>query len=235
MKLDSQVPKVVNIVVRRCIDTLGDNLKAILWHGSWARGEQTASSDHDLVLIVHTIDAQGLLRLRQLFQKFENWSASVRTVDELRQLPSHLKLQFAYGFTVLYGEFQPLRVDQDNVLAELRALAEAIAFESRYRLMHRHEDWPRQVRAMYHVTKWAVLAMRARALLQRGHYPETRAELRGFLHAQNEHQILDWIERWEEHRPQFEADPVPLMLHLEAFARRLTESLRHEPPRAREI
>jgi len=222
------VPRQVQEVVDECVARFGDNLKAVLWHGSWARGEANAASDHDLMLIFQQVDETVLLALRDIFRDRENWSASVRSEEELRQLPPDRRLQFAYGFRVLHGRFEPLTVSPENVLAELRSLAEDIAFQCRYRLVHKHGDWPRQVRMMHYMAKNALLRMKARHLLRHGRYPETRAELLSLVDDPAERQIIDWVERWQEVRPAFEADPAPLMLHLDAFARRLLQSLSPE-------
>ena len=113
-------------------------------------------------------------------------------------------------------------------LARVRSLAEEITFQCRYQLIHKHVDWPRRVRIMHYMAKAAVLAMNARHLLRHGHYPETRAELLPLVDEPADRQIIDWVERWQEVRPTFEADPVALILQLDAFARRLVESLREQ-------
>ena len=223
------VPQAVQDVVRECVARFQDNLKAVLWHGSGARGEATPDSDHDIILIFWQIDDGVLLGLREVFSERENWSAYVRSEEEVRQQPGDRRLQLAYGFRVLHGEFQPLAVSRENVLAELRSLGEEIAFQCRYRLIHKHGDWPRQVRMMQYMAKNALLCMKARHLLRHGRYPETRAELLRLVDDPDERQIIGWVERWQELRPGFEADPSPLMLHLDAFTRRLLESFPQEP------
>jgi hypothetical protein len=226
---DVAVPLQVQQVVDECAARFGDNLSATLWHGSGARGEATAISDHDLILIFQRVDESVLLALRDVFKERENWSTYIRSEEELRQLPLDRRLQFAHGFRVLHGRFEPLRPTRQELLAELRSLVEEITFQCRYRLIHKHADWPRQVRMMHYMAKNAVLAMKARHLLRHGRFPETRAELMPLVHDPAEREIIDWVERWQELQPTFEADPAPLMLHLDAFARRLLESLSKEP------
>jgi predicted nucleotidyltransferase len=223
------VPQNVQEVVEECVARFGDNLACVLWHGSGARGEATVTSDHDLILVFGRIDVPVLLGLRDVFKERDNWSTYVRSEEELRQLPPDHGLQFAYGFRVLHGHFEPLRPTREELVTELRSLAEEITFQSRYRLIHKHGDWPRQVRMMHYMAKNAVLAMKARHLLRHGHFPETRAELLPLIEDPPERQIIDWVEHWQDLRLTFEADPAPLMLHLDAFARRLLESLSKEP------
>jgi predicted nucleotidyltransferase len=219
------LPKAVQDVLDECVAAFGENLKAALWHGSWARGEARPGSDHDLILIFRRVDDGVLLTLRDIFRERENWSTYVRSEAELRQTPADRHLQFAFGFRLLHGDFEPLPVSRENVLAEMRSLADEISFQCRYRLVHKHADWPRQVHMMQYMAKNCLLIMKARHLLHHGHYPETRAELRSIVDDPAELEIIDWVERWEELRPGFEADPAPLMLHLDTFARRLVDSL----------
>jgi len=225
---DVPVPRNVQQVVDECVARFGDDLQAALWHGSRARGEPTDASDDDLILIFERIDEAVLLALGDIFKERENWSTYVRSGEELRQLPLDRRLQFAHGFRVLHGRFEPLRPTRQELLAELRSLAEEITFQCRYRLIHKHADWPRQVHMMHYMAKNAVLAMKARHMLHHGHFPETRAELLPLVQNPAEREVIDWVERWQELRPTFEADPAPLMLHLDAFARRLVESLSKE-------
>jgi hypothetical protein len=208
----------------------GDNLKAVLWHGSGARGEATATSDYDLILVFHQIDETVLLELRDVFRERENWSTYVRSEEELRQLPSDRGLQFAHGFRVLHGHFEPLQLTREDLLAELRSLAEEITFQCRYRLIHKHADWPRQVRMMHYMAKNAVLAMKARHLLRHGHFPETRA---GCGRSSRSGGARDHrLGSTGMSSPHFEADPSALMLQLDARAAVARIARRNqEPPR----
>ncbi len=76
-----------------------------------------------------------------------------------------------------------------------------------------------------YAAKWAVLALRARELLQGRPYPVTRAELRTRLTDPDDLAVLEIVERWPELRRQYEADIAPLALQLDAFARRLVADL----------
>ncbi len=217
------VPDNVQRVADACVALFGDNVRAILWHGSRARGEAGEASDDDLILLFHTVDNDLLLRLRELFRGLagEKWSTYVVSDAEFRHLPPGRRLRFAHGFHVLHGEFEPLPLSRADVLAELRLLARDISYQCRDRLIHKQKAVP----TMYRMAKKAVFAMQARHLLNRGSFPETRAALLPFLTDPDERTIVDWVARWQELRPGFERDPVPLMLHLDTFARRLIESL----------
>ena len=232
-----QVPSEVRAVADELIAALGEDLRALLWHGSFARGEATPESDHDLIIVLKRIDDDLLLRLQQAFRGRQNWSTFVQSEEELRQLPDDGRLQFHFGFQKLHGDFEPPPWTRENILAELRALARGIRFECRYRLLHKQPDNApadqriaaiqgyRNARMLGYAAKWAVLALKARELLEGRDYPATRAELRARLSDPDELSVLETVERWPELRPRYETDITPLALRLDAFARRLVASL----------
>jgi hypothetical protein len=81
---------------------------------------------------------------------------------------------------------------------------------------------------MYYMAKNAVAALKARHLSRTGRFPLTRSELRRVVHDAEDAAIIDIVERWPDLKAGYEADPLPLMLRLDAFARRLVESLKEE-------
>jgi predicted nucleotidyltransferase len=76
------LPDEVADVLDRLIASLADDLRAVYWHGSSARGEAKPWSDHDMIIV---------LRGRK------DWSTFVRTEDELRQYPSEGRPQWHFG------------------------------------------------------------------------------------------------------------------------------------------
>lgn len=92
-------------------------------------------------------------------------------------------------------------------------------------LLHPHPDTARTARMMYYQAKNAVMAMKIRHLYRTGQFPLTRSELRRLVRDGEDVAIIDVVERWPELRPVYEEHPRPLMLQLDAFARRLVESL----------
>ena len=235
-----QLPAEVRAVADALISTLGEDLRALLWHGSFARGEPGPESDHDLIIILRRVDDDVLLRLRDVFRGRGNWSTFIQSEDELQQFPDAGRLQFHFGLVPLYGEFEPPPWTRENVLADLRRLASDISFQCRYRLLHKqlgnaHAETPfatfqayRNARMLGYAAKWAVLALKARELLSGRPYPATREELRAHLSDTDELAVLDIVERWPELRPRYETDITPLALQLDAFARRLAAAIEQE-------
>jgi hypothetical protein len=232
----------VQDVLDDLIASLGDDLRAVCWHGSWARGEAKPWSDHDMIIVLRCLDDGLLRKLQGIFRDRKDWSTFVRTEEELRQYPSEGRPQFHFGLVRLYGDFEPPPLTRDNIIDELRILALNISFESRYRLFHReplYEEMEphyagfqrqRNARMLRYAAKLAILAMKSRELLAGREYPVSSADLRRRVTDPDDLWIIDVVERWDEVKPQFEADPDPLALRLDAFGRRLVSWLEVEAP-----
>jgi hypothetical protein len=234
------LPPEVKEVSHSLIETLGDNLTALLWHGSWARGEQTPESDHDLIVILKQIDADVLERIAEVFAGRALWSTYVKTEEELRQYPSTGRLQFYYGAVALYGEFEPPPITREGLLEDVRRLATDVAHEARYRIIHgrgrelrgmdAEYSHVRTARWLYYQTKMMLLALKSREVLRGADYPATRAELRSRLTDPDEIAIIDTIERWAGLRPGYERDFTPLAILLDRVVRSLVHELEVTDP-----
>lgn len=237
-----RLPAEVRQVTDALIAALGDDLRALLWHGSFARGEAKPDSDHDLIITLKHIDENVLLKMRDVFRGRANWSTFVQSEEELRQFPPDGRSQFHFGLVPLYGDFQPPPWTRENILADLRSLARDIRFQCRYRLLHRgpefaetEQDYRRFVHAhslrmLRYAVKLAVLALKAREVLHDRSYPKTRQDLRVRLTDPDEVAIVDLTDRWPDLRPEYEVDFTPLTLQLDAFARRLAAQLPEAAP-----
>lgn len=225
------LPNEVTEVRDALIAALGDDLRALLWQGSWARGEQTPESDHDMVVILRRANDDILDRLRAVFAGRPGWSTYVKTEQEIRQYPAGGRIQFHYGIVPLYGAIEPPPLIPEGIIDDLRRFAVDLNHETRYRLLHGRKHYDnhgdaafgrvRNARILYYFTKIAILAMKARRLLTEGSYPSTRAGLRARTTDPLELQIIDVVDRWADLKPQYEADFTPLARLLDAYARRL--------------
>ena len=229
------LPDEVREVADRLIAALGDNLAALLWHGSWARGEQTAESDHDLIIVLRQVNDDLILVIQGLFADRSDWSTYIKSEQELRQYPVTGRVQFQFGLVPLYGEFEAPPLSPQWLAEDIRLLATNIHHECRYLLVHGTRKVHlgsaaeflrvRNARWMYYQAKLAVLALKARELLLGRSYPETRAELRGRLTGEDERAVVDTIDRWPELRDGFEGDVTPLVLRLDSVMRNLVAEL----------
>lgn len=221
------------------VAALGDDLIALLWQGSWARGESTATSDHDMIIILRRGDADVLAKLHDVFEDKPGWSAYVKTEAELRQFPAG-RIQFHFGVQVIHGDFTPPPLTREGVVEEIRAHISTVNHEMRYRLMHgaarsyrgmdaefvraRNANW------MYHMAKTAIMAMKAREYLTSGEYPVTRKALSQQIRDPLDAEIIDTVSRWPELKSLYAEDITRIALKLDACARRLTAWLEeHEP------
>ena len=234
------LPDEVREVADRLISTLGDNLAALLWHGSWARGEQTTESDHDLIIVLRQVNDNLILAIQGVFADRSGWSTYIKSEQELRQYPVTGRVQFQFGMVPLYGEFEAPHLSPKGLAEDIRLLATNIHHECQYLLVHGTRKIHiglaadflrvRNARWMYYQAKLAVLALKARELLLGRSYPETRAELRGRLPDEDERAVVDAIDRWPELRDGLEGDVTPLVLRLDAGMRNLVAELESGEP-----
>jgi hypothetical protein len=188
-----------------------------------------------MIVIVKRVNDELVLKIRAIFAERPGWSTYIKSEEELRQYPVTGRLQFHYGVTALYGEFEAPTLSREYILEDLRLLAVNIQHECRYRAIHggRRIDSGleqqfvrvRSARWMYYQAKLTVLALKARELLRGRPYPATREQLRQRLSEEEELAIIDIIDLWPELRAKFEGDSTPLALQIDAFARKLVAEL----------
>jgi predicted nucleotidyltransferase len=229
-----EVPSEVRAVADELVEALGDDLAALLWHGSWARGEQTVESDHDMIVVLKRIGDDTWDRMQAVFEERPGWSVYVKTEEELRQYPITGRIQFHYGHVLLYGDFTAPALTQQGLVEDMRRQAVDIAHEARYRLVHDGHGKltgldptlaaarkTRLSRILYYQAKLGVLAMKARELHRGATYPETRVELRSRLTDPTELALIDVIDRWAQVKVGYEEDFRPLARLIDSFARGL--------------
>jgi hypothetical protein len=171
---------------------------------------------------------------RRFFRGREEWSTFVQTEEELRQYPRDGRLQFHFGLVPLYGGIEPPPFTREDIANEIRVFTRDIRFECRYRLLHAEPLYSdmaaefqraRNARMLRYAAKLAVLALKARELLEGRDYPATRAELRARLSDADEIAVLDVLENWAEFRARYEEDRHPLALLLDRVARKLVTEM----------
>ena len=230
----SSLPNDVREVLDDLVDSVGEDLAAVYWHGSYARGEAKPDSDHDLIIVLKRAGDDVMLRMAEVFRGRQDWSTFVQTEEELRQYPRDGRLQFHFGLVPLYGKFEPPLFSRQDIVNEIRVFARDVRFECRYRLLHAEPLYSdislefqraRNARMLRYAAKLAVLALKARELLVGRDYPATRDELRVRLTDANEVAVLDLLEDWSDLRAGYEKDHKPLALLLDRVARKLVAEL----------
>lgn len=225
------LPDEERTVAKALISALGDELTALAWQGSWARGEGNAESDHDLFIVMRRLDEDLIGKITQIFAGREHWSVYLRTEEELRQYPAHGRQQFWHGMTLLHGDFEQPPVGRESLIADLRYFAVEVGHDARYRLIHDRgperasTDSGRHGRILYYRAKMALLAMKSRELLHDRSYPVTRDALRARTSDPDELAIIELVDRWPEVKPEYERDFAPLGLLLDRFVRKLVAEI----------
>ncbi|MEX0682926.1 MAG: hypothetical protein WD904_10525 [Dehalococcoidia bacterium] len=225
------LPEEERAVAEALIAALGDELTALAWQRSWARGEANVESDHDLFIVMRRLDEELIGKITEVFRRRGHWSAYIKTDEELRQYPAHGRQQFYHGMSLLHGDFKQPPVTRENLLADLRYLAVEIGHDARYRLVHDRgperasADAGRHGRILYYRAKMALLAMKSRELLDGRTYPVTRVELRERTTDPDELAIIDLVERWPQVKAEYERDFEPLGLLLDRFVRKLVSEM----------
>ena len=83
------------------------NLAALLWHGSWARGEQTPESDHDMIVVLKRNNwtmrcyahADGVRRAARMVDVRQDGGGAAA-------VPADGRLQFHYGISAAVRRFR---------------------------------------------------------------------------------------------------------------------------------
>jgi len=211
-------PRDVIELAAACAGRLSADLRAVLWHGSRVAGEPPLLCDEDVTLVLREIGDRALLALRETLQGLGERRPAVFVVSdmELRQSPFDRRLRYACGFRVVHGAFEPLPLPRACLLGELRQQLRDVSFQCRDRLVH----GKRPVRVMRVSARRAVAAMRAQHLFAQAELPELLDEVAEAVTHSEDRTIIDWVRRWPELQPRFAADPAPVLLQLDAFARR---------------
>ena len=227
----AELPDEERSVAEALIAALGDDLAALAWQGSWARGEANTESDHDMFVVMRRLDSELLGAIAKVFEGREGWSAFIKTEDDLRQYPMSGRLQFHYGMSLIHGDFEQPPVERREILDDMRTMATNIAHEARYRLAHKigtqlaAADPGQHARVLYYWAKIGLLALKARELLNGRDYPLTREALRERISDETELALIDLVDLWPEFKPLYEADFVPMALLLDRFVRQLVSEL----------
>jgi hypothetical protein len=129
-------------------------------------------------------------------------------------------VRYATGYRVVHGAFEPAVLPRACLLGELRQQLRDASFQCRDRLVH----GKRPHRVMRVSARRAVAAMRVHRLLDREELPETLDDIAAAVN-DDDRMIIDWVRRWPELQPSLVADPVPVLLQLDAFARRHIDAL----------
>lgn len=205
----------------RIIKALDDNLVCILLTGSRARGEGREDSDCDLVIVVNKIDEEVLTELRSIFSGITNYSVYLIDDGDRESLPKAQFLQFVYSKKI-YGSFNyelPMKLDVANYVEVIRR--DWLDRTRHYLVIpHPHE---RLVKALLPALKCVYLTLSFLIYGETGKLPMTRKETIAFLRQRGGNplglNLIEILEGWDSSKEEHLADPVKLLLQIEAFFR----------------
>ncbi|MBC7225811.1 MAG: nucleotidyltransferase domain-containing protein [Thermoflexales bacterium] len=130
--------RVAEELTRRYTRALGSNLVALAFFGSWARGEETESSDLDILLIASELPDHPLERNRLIYEPLQGWkgkpcsiSVLARTVREFTADITPLHLDLAADAIIFYDPqgFLKAKLDQvRGIIAQARLVRERDAY-----------------------------------------------------------------------------------------------------------
>jgi len=203
------------------IKALDDNLVCILLTGSRVREEERKDSDFDLAIVVKKIYEEVLIALRSIFSSITNYSVYLIDDGDIESFPKATFLQFVYS-KKLYGNYNyklPTKLDIANYVEVIRR-----DWLDRIRhylvIPHPHE---RLVKALLPALKCVYLTLSYLIYEETGNLPMTRKDTISFLRKKGGNplgmNLVEILEDWDSSKEEHLANPVKLLLQIEAFFR----------------
>ena len=172
-------------------DTFGSRLWFVGLQGSYARGEATAQSDIDAVVILDRVSPEDLATYSAMLDRLpgrDKVCGFISGKDELFSWEPSDLFQFLYDTTPVLGSLEPLR---ERVSREDIRRAVWTGLCNAYHLCAHnmvHEKDPEILQGLY---KSAAFTLQAICYLQTGVYEKTREKLAARLQP-DDRKILEW-------------------------------------------
>jgi predicted nucleotidyltransferase len=204
----------------------GKNLVFIIHHGSWATGEANPDSDIDTLVMLDEISKNELEELRNILRQEQYQKMTVLLFSRL-DMDNYIPFarhQFHYGAKLLYGECPLPEPTREQMIIEIRKIADEVGFWSKYLYTHLHLA-ENVVRKMYWRYKEAVIALKVYVHWKTGSFPATKERLKRLLTDPEDIEIVEMIEEWEKNRDDYEKNPDPLLIKGLDFSQRILEKI----------
>ncbi len=218
----TQVQKLLRRFVAAMKKAYGRNLGFIIHHGSWATGEARPDSDIDALVMLREITEKDLNKLREILgrDEFKTMTVLLFSKRNIHHYPPFARHQFHYGAKLLYGKCPLPEPTEDQMLMEMRKIADEVGFWSKYLYIHPHLA-ENVARKMYWRFKEASIALKVYVHWKTGSFPVTRRDLKKLLINPEDKEIVEIVEHWEENKDQYEKNPDPLLIKGLDFSRRI--------------
>lgn len=206
--------------------TYGKNLVFIIHHGSWATGEAKPDSDIDNLVMLEKITKRELAKVRDILNRkeFEKFTVLLFSRLDLDNFIPFSRQQFHYGAKLLYGKCPLPEPTGEEMLIELKKIADEVGFWSKYLYTHQRQA-ENIVRKMYWRFKEAIIGLKVYVHWKTGEFPVTRKRLKELLNDAKDKEIVTIIENWEKNKDKYEKNPDPLLVKGLNFSQRLLQKI----------
>ena len=206
--------------------TYGKNLVFIIHHGSWATGEAKPDSDIDNLVMLEKITKRELAKVRDILNRkeFEKFTVLLFSRLDLDNFIPFSRQQFHYGAKLLYGKCPLPEPTGEEMLIELKKIADEVGFWSKYLYTHQKQA-ENIVRKMYWRFKEAIIGLKVYVHWKTGEFPVTRKRLKELLNDAKDKEIVTIIENWEKNKDKYEKNPDPLLVKGLNFSQRLLQKI----------
>lgn len=222
----TKVKKLLNRFVSAMKKTYGKNLVFIIHHGSWATGEANSDSDIDNLVMLEKITKKELAKLRDILNKkdFEKFTVLLFSRLDMDNFIPFSRHQFHYGARLLYGKCSLPEPTREEMLIEIKKIADEVGFWSKYLYTHQKQA-ENIVRKMYWRFKEAIIALKVYVHWKTGEFPITKKRLKELLCDPKEKEIVTMMENWEKNKDKYEKNPDPLLIKGLDFSQRILKKI----------
>lgn len=223
---ESEVKKLLKKFVNVMKKAYGKNLVFIIHHGSWATGEANSDSDIDNLVMLEKITKRELAKLRDILNKaeFEKFTVLLFSRLDMDNFVPFKRHQFYYGTKLLYGKCPLREPTQEEMIVEIRKIADTVGYWSKFLYTHTHQA-ENVARKMYWRFKEAIIALKVYVHWKTGEFPVTRKRLKELLNDPKDKEIVEIIENWEKNKDRYEKNPDPLLIKGLNFSQRLLKKI----------
>ena len=220
----------VQTLLKRFVNVMkkayGKNLVFIIHHGSWATGEANSDSDIDSLVMLEKITKRELAKLRDILNRkeFEKFTVLLFSRLDMDNFIPFARHQFHYGAKLLYGKCPLPEPTREEMLIEIKKIADEVGFWSKYLFTHQKQA-ENIVRKMYWRFKEAIIALKVYIHWKTGEFPVTRKRLKELLNDPKDKEIVTIIENWEKNKDTYEKNPDPLLIKGLDFSQRLLKKI----------
>ena len=218
----AEVERLLKSFVGLMKKTYGKNLVFIIHHGSWATGEAKPNSDVDTLVMLEKISRKELDALRAVlnqerYRKMTVLLFSRLDIDNFIPFSRH---QFHYGAKLLYGECPLPQPTREEMIIEIKKIADEVGFWSKFLYTHLHLA-ENVARKMYWRFKEAIIGLKVYVQWKTGEFPLTKTRLKELLIDPKDKEIVTIIEGWDKNRQKYEKNPNPLLIKGLGFSQRI--------------